>query len=195
MSQAVASFVTKLITHFPVKHESQFAEQEWMGSMVRNLRTYGASVLDRAAQKLIDTRTDRRFPLPSECKKICDEIASRDHHEQQASRLTPDTKLPPMYSEWRVKLADDLIMCPLGREAAKEGWILALHDFARENGRLPVGGEITKTKAVPKGFDDAYQFAMRGGAGKMGFDLIKNIGDPMISRRKDLAARVLGAVR
>jgi hypothetical protein len=191
MSQAVASFVTKLITHFPVKHESQFAEQEWMGSMVRNLRTYPASVLDRGAQKLIDTRTDRRFPLPSECKKVCDEIASRDHQERQASQLTPDAKLPPQFSEWRVKLADDLIMCPMGREAAKEGWILALHDFARDNGRLPVGGEISKTKAVRKGFDDAYYDVISGNGGFCA-PALKALGDKMIARRNELTERLLG---
>jgi hypothetical protein len=194
MSQAVASFVTKLITHFPVKHESQFAEQEWIGSMVRNLRTYGAPVLDRAAQKIIDTRTDRRFPLPSECKKTCDEIAARDHQEQQAGRLTPDAKLPPPFSEWRVKLADDLVTCPMGREAAKDGWILALHDFARENGRLPAGGEITKVKAVPKGFDDAYADNMRRHDPMA--KALRVLGDKMVARRKALADMVLhGVVR
>jgi hypothetical protein len=96
------------------------------------------------------------------------------------------------FSGWRIKLADDLIMCPMGKEAAKEGWILALHDFARENGRLPTGSEISRVKAVPKGFDDAYALAARGEAGPLGFDLIKHIGNPMIARRKALAARVLG---
>jgi len=191
MSQAVASFVTKLITHFPVKHESQFAEQEWMGSMVRNLRTYSAPVLESAAQKIIDTRTDRRFPLPSECKKVCDEIAARDHQEQQASRLSPDAKLPPQFSQWRVRLADDLINCSLGRQAAQEGWILALHDFARENGKLPTGSEIARCKAVPAGFDEAYAVCLRGGAG-FANSALKTLGDKMIARRKELAERLLG---
>lgn len=190
MSQNVANFITKLMTHFPFKHESQAAEQDWLASMIRNLRGYPSTVLEPAAQKIIDTRTDRRFPLPAECKKICDEIASKEATEK-AMLLPNNNRLPPEFSDWRIKLADDLIMCPMGREAAKEGWILALHDFARENGKLPTGPEITRCKAVPKGFDEAYAVCLRGEAG-FANNALKALGDKMIARRKDLAARVLG---
>jgi hypothetical protein len=83
----------------------------------------------------------------------------------------------------------------MGKEAAKEGWILALHDFARDNGRLPVGGEISKTKAVRKGFDDAYYDVISGNGGFCA-PALKALGDKMIARRQELTERVLhGVVR
>lgn len=193
MSQHVVGFITKLMMHFPFKHDSQAAEQDWLASMMRNLRGYGGSVLEIAAQKIIDTRTDRRFPLPAECKKVCDDIASREVVEK--ATLLPNNKRLPEFSDARVKLADDLVMCPMGREAAKDGWILALHDFARDNMRLPAGGEIQKTKAVRKGFDDAYYDVISGNGGFCS-PALKVLGDKMIARRQQLADMVLhGVVR
>jgi hypothetical protein len=190
MSQAVASFVTKLITHFPVKHESQLAEQEWMGSMVRNLRGYSASCLEAAAQKLIDTRTDRRFPLPAECKKVCDEFASREHQERQAQSLQVD-RPPPVYSDSRIRLADDLIQTPMGREAAREGWIGSLHDFARENARLPTGSEIARVKAGARSFDEGAEIVARGEGGVANAALL-TLAKSMLKRREKLRRQVLG---
>lgn len=191
MSQAISKFVADVALHFPNRFDSEAAEDEWLDSMARNLRGYSADVLKRAAQKIIDTRTDRRFPLPSECKKVCNEFAQQDAAEKPG--MIADQKLPPAFSDWRVKLADDLIMCPMGREAAKDGWILALHDFARENGRLPAGGEISKVKAVRKGFDAAYYGVINGNGGFCSAAL-KKLGDHMIARRKALADRVLHGV-
>ena len=190
MSIAVSQFITELAVHFGRKHDTPEAEDAWLKSMVESLRGYSQNTLRAAAKRIINSRTERSFPLPAECKKTCDDIAAQEQREQQGSQLQVD-KLPPAFSDWRIKLADDLIMCPMGREAAKEGWILALHDFARENGKLPVGREITRCKSVPKGFDEGYAVCVRGEAGWANKALL-DLGDKMIARRLELRARVLG---
>lgn len=192
MSIAVSQFITELAVHFGRKHDTQEAEDAWLKSMVESLRGYSQSTLRAGAKRIINNRTERSFPLPAECKKVCDEIASYEQREQQAGQLAVD-RVPSTFSPARVQLADDLINCPMGREAAKEGWVLALHDFARDNMRLPTGGEISKVKAVPKGFDDAYALCVRGEAGVCG-KALKQLGDHMIAKRKRLAERVLHGV-
>lgn len=205
MSQHVAGFVTTLITHFPVRHDTQALEQEWMGSMVRNLRNYGGAVLTKAAQRIIDTRVDRRFPLVAECRKVCDEI---DRFEK-AAQPNPQAEIPKYagLADWQTKLADDLIKCEMGRQAAREDWILSLHDFARKNGRLPTGSEIAKCKQGAREFDETYAQLIRDfakldnptseenlGAWKrlseteVAGSLIK-LGDSMLASRSELAAR------
>ncbi len=190
MSQAISKFVADVALHFPNRFDSEASEDEWLQSMFRNLRGYNSDVLNRAAQRIVDTRTDRRFPLPSECKKVCDDISTRDRAESGAKLEFDVTKTSP-YSDWRIKLADDLIACPLGKDAASEGWILSLHDFARMQGRLPIGSEITKCKAGAKGFDEAYALCVRGEAGACGRSL-RDLGDSMLKRREDLRSKALG---
>ena len=41
------------------------------------------------------------------------------------------------WSAERIEEADGLIQSDLGRQAAQEGWIIALHDYCRENRELP----------------------------------------------------------
>lgn len=73
MSQVVAKFLSDVGVHFPMRHESSDRETLWVKAMVRELKKYSAPVLARAAQTLIDTRTDRRFPLVSEIHAACKE--------------------------------------------------------------------------------------------------------------------------
>jgi hypothetical protein len=193
MSQAVSQFITDLAVHFGRKHETPEAEKAWLQSMFSTLRPYGQETLKYARERIINTRTERSFPLPAECKKVCDLIASREEIEHGVGRLDVG-KVPPQFSDARIKLADDLVMTAMGKEAAKDGWILALHDFCRDNARLPGGNEIAKVKAVPKGFDAAYvDCASRTGALDKA---LLQLGDKMIARRKELTEMVLhGVVR
>jgi hypothetical protein len=193
VSQAVSQFITDLAVHFGRKHDTPEAEKQWLQSMFSTLRPYGADTLKYARERIINTRTERSFPLPAECKKVCDLIASREEIEHGVGRLAVD-KVPPQFSDARIKLADDLVMTPMGKEAAKDGWILALHDFCRDNARLPGGNEIAKVKAVPKGFDAAYRDCMSR-TGALDKALLR-LGDKMITRRKELTDMVLhGVVR
>ena len=77
-------FISTLVMHFPVRHESEMREREWLGSMIGAVKHYEGDILQRAAQTIIDTRTDRRFPLPAEIRKVCFEIASDERRSKLA---------------------------------------------------------------------------------------------------------------
>jgi hypothetical protein len=63
-------------------------------------------------------------------------------------------------------LADDLIKTPLGREAAKGGWMLGLHDFARREGRAPQDREVDQIKREAKEFDAGLREGQCAAAGR-----------------------------
>lgn len=190
MTQAVAGFVTKVMIHFPFKHESQEREQEWIASMVRNLRGYKAETLDLAAQWFIDNRTDRRFPLPAECKEVCDDIASREVIAKRANELP--SRPPELMSDARFALADDLIQrASMSKEAARDGWISALHNYCWEHGMLPTGRDIDKCKQAAKSLDQAFETCVRGEGGACNASLLA-LGQSMLKRREELRARILG---
>ena len=64
----------------------------------------------------------------------------------------------PKYPDWtpgRISNANRLIRSPMGRQAAKEGWIGALWDFCRVEERLPQGAELSRCKRIAQEADDA----------------------------------------
>ena len=85
---------------------------------------------------------------------------------------------------------------PLGRQAAKEGWIGALHSFARKNSRLPQPGkEIEGCKSAAKGFAEAYAAVVRGDGGHpLLAAALERLGAEMLKREDELADRVLHGV-
>lgn len=192
MSQNVSNFITKLVVHFPVRHENEAREKEWLQAMAVALRGYDGATLTRAASLLIETRKDRRFPLPAECKDACAEALKRSRAESpQPLQLE---KRFPEWSDARLHLADDLCMTPMGRRAAQEDWILAYWNFCRDNARAPqTDGEIRKCIANARGFDDAFENCRAGRCGPLSRHLT-TLGTSMLQRREDLKAMVLDGV-
>lgn len=190
MNPYVTKFITELAVHFGKRHDSAHAEEAWLRSMVGALKGYSAGTLKSAAAEIIATRTERTFPLPAECTKICDGVARREKLASGQANAVYESK-NAAYSDGRVSFADQLISGQLGKQAAKEGWVLSLHDFCRKHQRLPAGNEVGACKASAKGFDDAYALCVRGDAGPMNAALLK-LGDSMLVRRRELADKVLG---
>ena len=181
-------FVTNLVMHFPVRHENAEREREWLGSIVAAVKFYEGDILAAAVQRIIDTRTDRRFPLPAEIRKVCNQVAV----DSQKGKMSFEPKMgkSDAFSDHRVRLADELIVGPMGRRATKEGWILSLHDFCRKNARLPSDYEIKPLITAALGFRDAYEEAIRGGwPGARG---LASLGDKMNARREELGKIVNG---
>jgi hypothetical protein len=190
-ASAVTKFLTELSLHFGKRFESDEAEDQWLDSMERNLRVYTPSVLERACKRIVDTRKDRYFPLPAECRAACEDIVKIEEAEKAPLLREPQHKFAG-HADWQYRRADELIMIgPLGKQAAREGWILSLHDFIRENGRLPTSDlEVRKCKDAARGFDEAYERLLRNG-GVLSPNLIA-LGDAMLKRRESLRARVMG---
>lgn len=193
MSDKVLNFLRVVGAQFAKRHASPADERIWLDSMVKGLKDYQASVLDRAAQRIINTKTDPGFPYLAECRKACDEIIKLERAEKtpkfddaarEKSRING--------SDWQYRLADELIMSgPLGKRAAKEGWVLSLHDFCRNKGRLPLDHEVSKCIQDAKGFDEAYEAVLNGNGGAL-TKALEALGDTMLKRREALRAKVLG---
>jgi hypothetical protein len=190
----VADFVANLENHFfPVKHDPPSRVTAWLASMFRELGGYSTQVLEEAAKDIVGTRTERYFPLPAECKKACENVRKRSDIAAKAAQLKTGTwtyKRDDEYAEWRIELANDLVKCAIGKQAAKEGWILSLHDYARKYKQMPHPSEIYALKEGAKGFDQAYEQCVRGGwpdaAG------LRKLGESMLAKRKQLSEMVLG---
>jgi hypothetical protein len=138
MSQAASKFITDLVTVFPKKHESPAAEREWLKMMLHALRGYDPAVLSEAAEKIVDNRTDMRFPLPAECRDVCDQIMATRALAQREKTLPVLRKQAGYdWSQERKDLANDMLKTNLGRQAAKEGCVLGFWHFCVEEQRLP----------------------------------------------------------
>ncbi len=82
----------------------------------------------------------------------------------------------PKYPDWtaaRQANANRLIRSPMGRQAAKEGWIGALWDFARVEERLPQGSELARCKRVAREADEMAAEVYRGNGGPAAAALLR----------------------
>ena len=120
------------------------------GAYARALSQYDGEVLQRAADAMLAVRSQRKFPLLAECLDACrsaqNEIASEAKRENDDRRQAAKSSNPS--SPERVKQAERMMNSDVGRRAAEEGWIVSLHDFCREQGRLPNKFEAEKVRAA-----------------------------------------------
>lgn len=206
MSTNVTKFIADLAVHFPTRFPRPEMEQAWLQSMVRELKGYSASELDKAARAIIQTRKRTDFPLLADCKAACDEakkwldMAEAKLPSGPATTWAKDND----WADWRIEQADRLIIGPMGKQAAASNWILQLHDFIRKHQRLPNGLEVGRLKEEANIFDEKYAecVAFRGwkttpasepGAMAQAGWLVK-LGNQMLARRAELADRVQSGV-
>lgn len=186
------SFISALIVHFPVKFDDPHKERDWTLSIVRELRGFDGAVLEKAVETIVRTRKDRRFPLLAECRAACLD-AKRWVDTEKRSRQLASLAEPEAAEIWsidRIKWADVILGSPIGKRAAKEGWISALQSFLRDLGRAPNDAEIAALKRSVKEFHTIREQLHRGMAGGPGQRavLIK-WSDDIVARQKKLEAR------
>lgn len=181
----VGEFCAELALHYSDRRER---DAIWADSMVKALAGFSAEILRAAAQQIIHTRKYRDFPLPAECIDACRKAKDRLDTAERAAKL-------PAMREHRVgggflntRLANELIVGPMGRQAAKEGWILSLHDFISKHSRLPKDGEIGYLKQASRDFDSAYAECVRGGWPHA--HGLEALGASMRKRRDELGERL-----
>lgn len=191
MSIAVSKFISDLAIHFPPKHARPELETAWIRSMAEALRGYHPDVLEDAAKQIIATRKYTSFPLPAECKHACNAVAEYRQFICRSQTL-PEfrTSTGDEWTSERVKLAYDLIKSGMGKEAARDGWVLALWNFARKNQRLPSGSEINACKREAEEFNAAYAECVKGGWPEA--RALEKLGSSMLAKREKLSAEVLG---
>lgn len=139
-----SNFIDELLIHFPRRDLEEEDDVKWAQSMTRNLEGFPPDVLVRAAQIIIDTagykNGQREFHwLPKECKEACLKAERAIADEKPKFKFTgkPDGQKVEDTHDYRERLALELILGPMGRRAAREGWILGLFNFIKDKMRLP----------------------------------------------------------
>lgn len=186
MTKAVADFIEALLVHYPVRHDTEEREDAWVKSMIAALRDFDGSLLQEVANDIIRTRKYRNFPLLSEILDKCDEIQERRAARKREAML-PELRTPQGADEWtteRCKFAHDMKRSDLGKQAAREGWIVAFWHFCRRNLRAPDGREIDQCRRDSDGIDELYQQAMKGEAGPFSRQVAKFAGDILEKRMR-----------
>lgn len=185
MSEKVNKFLTTVGSVWGKRHESEAAAKDWFKAWIFALDRYEPWILEAAARRIVDERKDDYFPKPREVHDVCRAIIAEDR------RGKPDL-LKAAQPANPYKLADELIRGELGKRAAREGWAITLHDFCRDNGRLPNEYETSRLVAVRDKFLDNLRACMSGNGGLFGGDLVK-LGRSMVEREHRYAAMILGA--
>jgi hypothetical protein len=141
--------------------------------MTAELEGFSDEVLEQAAKDIIRRRRNEYFPVLSDCLAACTD--AKHWIEQASPRLklkTAETADPKSID--RQNLADQLVMGEMGRQAAHEGWILALW------------------KAESKGFDHALD-QCRAGGWQQAIPLAA-LGTSILGKRQKLVDMVLHGV-
>lgn len=188
----IANFIERLCANgfYPPRHENEAAEAEWAAGVASALTHYETDILPQIAQEILDTRIDRKFPLPAEIRKVSLEVYDR----VRSSQLLPEAP-KGRDAEWtaeRLALADSLCRTELGRRAAREDWILGMWDFCRKNSRMPDAREveriITESREADAFIDDAYRDAHRSQLHR----IVAGTADAIRAKRAEKRAMVLG---
>lgn len=196
-SKDALDFLDRILKNFPPYNWTEDRQKEWVTSVVRELGQMPRDVLMRAADEIVRTRKVARTPVVAELVDACKEAqywVERDKAGGELPINPEETKKFALWSDERRRLADQLIMTPQGKRAANEGWIFGLHNFIRENGKVPTEYEERQLKRSTEEFEVEYRKCLNGG-----FPLWKplaELGTKIVKRREELAEMVLhGVVR
>ena len=194
---SVSGFVKTMLDRWPPYRWDETQERAYAEDLQRELSGFTAEVLERARRDMVRKRTKTQTPTVAECIGYCEEAKRWADMERNKGQLIADPAKERQH-EWsteRVKLAYELIRTPLGKQAAKEGWVLALWNFIRKQGRHPTNErEFNQLRADAKALDEGYAVAVRGDSGMRGIALkaLEKLGASMLEKRKELADEAMG---
>mgnify|MGYP001593104393 CR=1 FL=1 len=186
----VDKFVRTVLQIWPPFRWEDKQEQNWIEIVATKVGGFSDQVLDRALSEMTGKRDDRRTPMPAECVAACIE-AKRWLDVENGQKVLPTINADGLGSKYpecadsRYRYADALICgqygrSELGRQAAKDGyWILQLHDYCRQNQKLPSDSEIAALKRKAKETDDVFaKYVPDGGwASKTAMWAIETVAD------------------
>lgn len=159
--------------------------QVYLQEVAKLLSKYSETQLQAGCNHLLKTHRTRTFPTPAQI------ITAIEDHLASQSEKTP---IGPKHPEWQPAAkarADRLIQSEMGRKAAREGWILSLHDYCRKHNELPPYTEVSRLKEMARGFEEAYSACCRGDGGTFN-DSLRAYGEKFLKKREKYALLALG---
>lgn len=194
-SKDALEFLDRILKNFPPYNWTEDRQKEWVTSVVREVGRMPRDVLMRAADEIVRTRKAVRTPVVAELVEACKEAKYWVERESSKDGLPldkDDVRKFALWSDERLRLANDLVMTPVGKAAAKEGWIRGLHDFIREHARMPAENEIVRLRIAARDFNEEYEKCLRGTGPLM--KSLAELGGKMVKRGEELADMVLHGV-
>lgn len=196
--QAIAEFADTMLQHFPpFRQWEEYQEQAWANSLLTELSGFTSEEIKHAQREMVRSRKPNmpKPPMVSECIASCSEARRFLESTRNEGKL-PAMASPAASFGWsseRVGLAYDLMKTPLGKEACREGWQLAMWEFCREHQRHPARNEIEQCRRTTREFDDTYRdlSAASERVGHMKNPLME-LAKSFLEKREKIKAEVLG---
>lgn len=143
---------------------------------------YGYEAQQLAGDMVIRATKQNWWPSPGVIAEALDSASN--------SLAVKNADKRPKYPDWtagRQANANRLIRSPMGQQAAKEGWIGTLWDFARVEERLPsAASEINRCKRIAREADEKAQEVYRGEGGACSAALLR-LCQSREARQRELA--------
>lgn len=175
MSKKTNKLLSRLGLMYGPPVKDPHGAEEFIAEYARLMGQYSDAELEAAADKIIKTRKFKSWPTIAECIAVLEDHRA-DAHERNAPERRTETKYPE-WSDAAFKVADRLIDCEMGRTAAREGWVLGLHDYCRKHRKLPSVYEVGAMK-------ESARFVDRVAAGVNLADLVGLTEEQKAFRRK-----------
>ncbi len=191
----------------------------WTSTVIGRCGGFEDKIREGAFKSLTNVKHKEKPPQVAVILEHCREVSRWIDAQNNKGKLAlSQTVRDPYLEDWRDDdFANEIALNPknpLCVQAAKEGWNGTLHTFVRKHRRMPSSTdkiayrksikaaeqlipELEWCKREAKDFDEAYAVGVRGNdskdrrsAGALR-DLVINVGDAMLARRKELADIIL----
>jgi hypothetical protein len=144
MSNPALSFIEPMSAFFDQPPGSNAGE--FFAALSDELSQFGDDFLSAGARSLRLTRKYRSFPTIAECVE-----AVRTSRVDTAPTSPRTFGKPDDGDDWERKLAAwKLCRSDMGREARKDGWLVALYDFCREHGNRSHALRLNRRAGPPR---------------------------------------------
>ena len=196
----VSEYLIKpLMRHFNLPKGAADDPEGWLRDYEESLGTFGDDVLRRAARIMRDEQAGTRtFPLIADCNAMCkrafDELHSPRGNKSGSRRADdPFEERYPEWSELRKQQAWSLMRGELGKEAARDMWVVPLYDFCRKNRRLPQRHEVDELVQKGKTTAELVGILQTSESGTEFAAIIKNKAQRFYLVRHNTVCRKIGA--
>ena len=160
--------------------------ESFVDEYIRALSRFDTMTLDSGCDRLFATIKKEfrisHWPTISEVRECCN-WAAKEIHSANMQRQRPKDYSDEIQATAEARRVKEMVAGPIAERACREGWILGLHDFVRDNRRLPVHAEESKLIA-----DANYLLDCASGNINMGqfHAAFLRMAEAMLARRADL---------